>query len=377
MYQRKSKWYSDFWYKGERYVKSHGPVSKTVANEKDTIMRAQVAAGTYTRKQDNPSFEKAIDEHLKKSKAENQLSSYTRNVLSAKHLKAHFGNKRVSEIEENEVLMRKYMKKRKEEIKANQMKKGRTEEEVTYTSINRELAFLRSMFNILIKAGKAKKNPVSLVTFFEEIQKERVLTYEEEDRIIEQIEKADKRYDHLKDMVKIALNTGMRQGEIFAAKKDWINLKEGLIIVPRHSQKRKKKEKRVPINSEIRPIIMRLLRKNKDSDYLFVNPKTGSRYTTVQNSWNSILKKAGLEGKPGVDKLRFHDLRHTAATNLARKGKDIKFIAQYLGHKDVRTSARYIHYSDEDLKEGAEVLVRVPSKITTDKIDDPESPTRP
>ena len=59
-----------------------------------------------------------------------------------KHLKAHFGNKRVSEIEENEVLMRKYMKKRKEEIKANQMKKGRTEEEVTYTSINRELAFL-------------------------------------------------------------------------------------------------------------------------------------------------------------------------------------------------------------------------------------------
>ena len=89
------------------------------------------------------------------------------------------------------------------------------------------------------------------------------------------------------------------------------------------------------------------------------------RYTRTQNSWTTILKKAGLKGKPGVDRIRFHDLRHTAATDLARSGKDIKFIAQYLGHTDVKTSARYIHYSDKDLQERAETLVRVPSKITT------------
>jgi len=228
---------------------------------------------------------------------------------------------------------------------------------------------LRSMFNVLIKAGKAKKNPVSLVTFFQEIQKERVLTYEEEDKIVNTIEKSDKRYNHLKAMVAIALNTGMRQGEILAMKKNWINLKEGLIIILRQSQKRKKKDKWVPINSAIRPIIKVLLKKNKESEYLPINPKTGTRYTTIQNSWNGILKEAGLKGKPGVDRLRFHDLRHTAATNLARSGKDMKFIAQYLGHSDVRTSARYIHYSDEDLKKGAETLVRVPSNFTTSKIE--------
>ena len=165
-------------------------------------------------------------------------------------------------------------------------------------------------------------------------------------------------------MVAIALNTGMRQGEIFNLEKNWIDLKENLIIVPRQAQKRKKKDKRVPINSAIRPIIERLLKENEDSKYLLVNPKTGSRFTTIQNSWNGILKKAGLHGKPGIDNLRFHDLRHTAATNLARAGKDLKFIAQYLGHTDVRTSARYIHYSDEDLKRGAENLVRVPSNFT-------------
>ena len=53
--------------------------------------------------------------------------------------------------------------------------------------------------------------------------------------------------------------------------------------------------------------------------------KTDKRYTKVQNAWDHILKDAGLYDKPGVDKLRLHDLRHTAATNLARAGKEIKF----------------------------------------------------
>ena len=239
---------------------------------------------------------------------------------------------------------------------------------MTYTSINRELALLRAMFNVLIKAGKARKNPVSLVTLFEENQRERILSYDEEDRIIAAIETSDKRYDHLKNMVAIALNTGMREGEILNMKKSWIDIKEGLIIVPRQAQKRKRRDKRVPINSAIKPIITALLKKNKGSEYLFVNSKTGTKYTKIQNSWTTILTKAGLKGKPGVDRLRFHDLRHTAATNLARSGKNMKFIAQYLGHTDVKTSARYIHYSDKDLKEGAETLVRVPSDLPTPKI---------
>lgn len=365
MYKRKHKWYSDFWYKGERYTKSHGPVSKTVAKENDRLFRADVAAGRYKKNSEDPFFEEALAEHLKKSKAENQESTYKRNVLHAEYLKDHFGGKRISKIEANEVLIRQYIKDRKDQVKSFQVEHGRTENEVTYTTTNRELALLRSMFNVLIKAGKAKRNPVSMITFFEEIQKERVVTPEEEQRIFEAIEKADVRYRHLRDIVLIALNTAMRKGEILAMKKSWIDLKNGIITVPKHSMKRKKRDKRVPINSAIRPVIKRLMAKNKESEYLFVNPKTGTRFTDVRNSFDSIIKKADIKGKPGVDKIRFHDLRHTAATKLARAGKDMKFIAQYLGHTDVRTSARYVHYSDEDLKQGSEILAQVPSNFTT------------
>jgi integrase len=365
MFKRGDRWYSDFWYKRERYKKSWGPVSKTIAKEKDRALRSDVASGDHAKRKSNLSFSAAIKEHLKRSKAENQKSTYARNKSIASHLQDHFKDKRISSIENNEILMRQYVKNRKEQIRKKQLKQGRNETEVTYTSINRELAFLRSMFNVLIKSGKARTNPVTLVKFFEEVQKERVLTPEEESTLFQTIEKADVRYHHLKDIVTVALNTAMRQGEILKMMKSWIDLNGDIITVPRYAMKRKNKDKRIPINSAISPILKRRIKAiGKGDGYIFVNPKTGTRFNSIQNSFDGILKKAKFKGKPGVDKIRFHDLRHTAATKLARAGKDMKFIAQYLGHTDVRTSARYVHYSDEDMKRGSEILAQVPPDST-------------
>ncbi len=279
MYKRGKSWYSDFWYKGQRYVESQGAVSKSVAVEKDRKMRNDVASGEYTALKNNPQFDKAMDDHLKKAKAETQPQTYRRYKQKADHLKAHFGKRRIRDIEGNEVLMMQYIDKRKAEIKARQVKSGRTEDQIRDTTVNRELALLRAMFNQLIRVGKATKNPVKLVTLFDEIEKERILTPEEEKRIIEAIERADSRYSHLKDTMLIALNTGMRLNEILSMEKWWIKLKEGLIIVPRHSQKRSRKDKRVPINSAVMPIIRKLLRQNPESEYLFVSSRTGTRFT--------------------------------------------------------------------------------------------------
>ena len=54
---------------------------------------------------------------------------------------------------------------------------------------------------------------------------------------------------------------------------------------------------------------------------LFLRDRPGERYKNFQNARNHVLKNAGLYGKPGVDKLRLHDLRDTAATNLAGSGR--------------------------------------------------------
>jgi len=59
-----------------------------------------------------------------------------------------------------------------------------------------------------------------------------------------------------------------------------------------------------------------------------------------------------------VDRLRIHDLGHTAATRLMRNTRDMKLVAKYLGHTDIRTTARHLHPDDQDLAKAAESLVK-------------------
>ena len=78
-------------------------------------------------RKNDPQFFQAIEEDLKKSRAEN---SYGRNRLSVRHIKAHLKNRKVSKIEGNEVLMRRYINKRKCEIKVKRIANGKSENEV-------------------------------------------------------------------------------------------------------------------------------------------------------------------------------------------------------------------------------------------------------
>ncbi len=365
MYKRKNCWYSDFVFQGERYVKSHGPINKKAAKDKDRIFRVAVLEGTYKKEKDNPRFDKALDEYLKRIKVARESGTYKTYEHKARYLKKFFGSKKINKIENNQVLMRKYLESRKKEVMANQIRLGRTEKEVTFSSINRELAIMRAMYNELIKAGKAVRNPVSLVKMFREPERETILSEEEEDRLFEAIDKIDCRGDHLKDVVLIGLHTGMRRGEILGIHKSWVNFKESVIVVPRNQQKIKKKDKRVPINSEVKPIIERLIMEAGPNGYLFENLGTGKPILDVKKSWLHALKLAGPHGKLGVDRLRIHDLRHTAATRLMRNTGNMKLVARYLGHTDIKTTARYLHPDDNDLALAAESLVKVPSNFTT------------
>jgi len=368
MYLRGKDWYSDFQKNGKRFVTNLGPIGKSEAKEMDRELRTKAKKGLLVCSENNPPFDHAIDEYLKNSEIKNQESTVKRNHHSAKYLKEFFKDAKIGDIENNKSIMLAYQKKRKKQIKRKQMEEGgRSESECSFSSINRELALMRKMFNELIKEQKAINNPIRFVDFFEEVPKERILTPEEQEAILNTIDQLDKRYHHMKDIILIGLNTAMRIGEILGMEKDWIFLEENIIRVPRNAQKRKKKDKRVPISSLILPIIKRRLNQYPESEYLIVNPNTGTRYTRIQNSWDHILKKSGLTGKPWVDKLRIHDLRHTAASNLARYGMNVKHIAEYLGHADTKTTMRYIHATDSDLHKGAEILARVTSSENIEK----------
>ncbi|WP_342767098.1 tyrosine-type recombinase/integrase [Deinococcus yavapaiensis] len=87
----------------------------------------------------------------------------------------------------------------------------------------------------------------------------------------------------------------------------------------------------------------------------------------LERAWYMLLERvrreqahkardAGQEPKEGdlLPKIRLHDLRHTAASLMARKGASLKIIADVLGHEDEAfTSRTYMHLYDEQRDEAA------------------------
>ena len=69
----------------------------------------------------------------------------------------------------------------------------------------------------------------------------------------------------------------------------------------------------------------------------------------MRKQWQKALKIAG------INDFRFHDLRHTTASNLAMNGAGLRDIAEILGHKTLQMVQRYSHltkkYSTRILRE--------------------------
>jgi integrase len=99
--------------------------------------------------------------------------------------------------------------------------------------------------------------------------------------------------------------------------------------------------------------IFQLARKEQaEADNLLVFPsiKTGGRIVDIKKGFTKVCKEAEIVN------LRFHDLRHTTATRLGEDGFDISTIAGFLGHTDLRMTARYTHATDNNLRRAAESL---------------------
>ena len=79
----------------------------------------------------------------------------------------------------------------------------------------------------------------------------------------------------------------------------------------------------------------------------------------IKNAFKTAKRLAGIEG------LRLHDLRHTAATRLADAGADAFTIAAILGHSSIQMSARYTHASDERKRRMLEAIAVKPENAVT------------
>ena len=119
-----------------------------------------------------------------------------------------------------------------------------------------------------------------------------------------------------------------------------------------------KRIRSVPLNDTALSVL-RYFDARASSGWIFINPRSGERYTTITKVWFRIREKAGLP------KLRLHDLRHQYASFLVNSGRTLYEVQQILGHSDPSVTTRYAHLSLDalrDASDSASVLIEAARK---------------
>jgi integrase len=217
------------------------------------------------------------------------------------------------------------------------------------STANRYLALLKKMFTLAMGEGYLEENVVKKVKFFSEKDtlKQRVLSEEEEERIMAFS------VGHLKSILVVALNTGMRTGEIFGLQWNQVDLNGRKIRV---EKTKSGKYRYIDINTPLLNELLELKSKNSNYPYVIVNPDTGKPYTTVRKAFLTACQRAEIKD------LRLHDLRHTFATRLINAGVDVETVRDLLGHYSVTLTQRYTHSNNILKRNAVEILAQKSQK---------------
>jgi excisionase family DNA binding protein len=262
-----------------------------------------------------------LDEHAKATKKSWRTDFY---ALKS-HLTPYFGNLRLEDI--TPLVVEKYRTKR---LRA-----------VSESSTNREMALLKVMFNLAIDWGFASENPLRKVKMFSEKDnlKERVLTEEEETRL------RAASAPHLRLIITGLLATGARISELMALRRSAVDLERRTILLTKTKSGRNRV---IPINAQLHEVLTALKARSK-GERVFAGPE-GEPVASVRRAFVSACRRAGLKG------VRMHDLRHTFATRLVRRGVDIITVRDLLGHSSVKLTERYTHSNEEQKREAVRRL---------------------
>jgi integrase len=150
--------------------------------------------------------------------------------------------------------------------------------------------------------------------------------------------------DHLTPMALLALNTGLRRGELTSLTWEDVNLPAKRLTV-RAAAAKGGKRRDVPLNREACDVLTRWQKQIGDSGIVF-------NVLDVKKAWQAVLADANIAG------FNFHDLRHTFASQLVVAGADLNTVRELLGHADMKMTLRYAHLSPEHKAAAVELLTR-------------------
>jgi integrase len=205
--------------------------------------------------------------------------------------------------------------------------KRHAQKEVSDTTINRDLEALRHMLYWAVDEGLLAANPLARLRMVPERRKPRlVLSLENEKRLLTAAA------PHLRSIITLALDTGMRRGELLSQRWEHVDLGRRLLSVTR-SKTAGGEGREIPFTARVYEL---LLDQHMEEGLLFLFK--GRPIHLIKTAWRAAIRRAGIRY------LRFHDLRHTFNTRLMESGVMQEVRKALMGHSSGEDiNATYTH----------------------------------
>ena len=351
--------------------KSHARRLRDELNEKFTERGEKAMEGdklTFRQFADDYRERKLIPAKYHQNRKVAGLRSHKTALIFLNNLLSYFGNKRIKDITPSEI--EKFKQKRLDqaviiEKKSRNGEIESVERQRSIASVNRELALLRVMLNDAVYNGLLSYSPFQrakgLISLSDETKRERVLTFEEEKKLLQvcnenirfeyerngrKIEATYKsKREHLRPLIITALDTAMRRGELL--KLTWRNVDfvtRTINILAFNTKTAKARN--VGMTQRVYNELIGLWEQSpKDLDMLVFGIKNN-----VNRSFTSACHDAGIED------FHFHDCRHTAITRMIQAGLSPMEIMKISGHTQMTTFARYVNPNMQAVTRIADVL---------------------
>jgi site-specific recombinase XerD len=221
-------------------------------------------------------------------------------------------------------------------------------------TINRYRALISLVFRLGIESGKVKENPARLVKHRQENNaRVRWLSAEEEVRLRAAVSAACP--EHMPEL-DLALNTGLRLGELYGLDWENVSLARRVLTIPRPKNG---EMRHVPLNG---PAVEALgeLQKRSDGVGPVIRNAEGGALTSPRYWFEPSVKAAKIRS------FSWHCLRHTFASRLVMAGVDLRTVQELMGHKSIQMTVRYSHLTPKHTLAAVERLTGFATAVPTD-----------
>lgn len=310
-------WQYDFRYRGDRFHGSTKRTKKTEAKAFVTRLKAQLETGASGKKE--LTLDEAAALYLGQKGGDETTMYQLENLI-----RLHGELTLLSQIDNAAVAA--VISKRRGE-KHRRFKKNAPL--VSPASVNRETALLRRVIRHASKQGVAVCDiDWNGHMLKESADRDPILTKEQQERLIAEAA------DHLKAPIEFALITGKRLAEVTGLDWSQVDLNARSMVF----RVKGGKLHRIPIIPEVFDILLRQGPKETGRVFLY----KGQPVKSWRTAWEGAKRRAGVN-------LRWHDLRHVAASRMVANGVDISVVKEVLAHSEITTTMRYVKHQQSAL----------------------------